>query len=300
LALALSLVLAIPAPAAASPLPLPFAAGAVVALQGTPHLWVADEQGVLHWSGDTRGLVAAGRPVDWNNPVTVTVDQLRSYQRGDPWLSAGLLKDGDPIYHVKWETDWSTPKLLHIRSIADVELFGINATNYGRFILDRAVWEQRYGISAAALPREPLAPADTSIVPVNQPVRVMRVESRNTAAFDAYWANVDLQVTAVERTQDGSLIWRFSLGNRNQHDTFGIYTTGTSYRYIVAANGARYDAPRSLIDARAGPGGRAEFSLAFSAPTTAGATYTLFLRTWVQGPGFQTTVVWEPMTVILP
>ena len=28
--------------------------GTVVALQGTPHLWVADAQGVLHWGGDTR------------------------------------------------------------------------------------------------------------------------------------------------------------------------------------------------------------------------------------------------------
>lgn len=77
----------------------PFAHGAVVALQGTPHLWIADEQGTL--------------------PV------------GDPWLSAGLLKDGDPIYLVKWESDWAQPRLLHIQSIADVELFGINDRNYG-------------------------------------------------------------------------------------------------------------------------------------------------------------------------
>ena len=33
-----------------------FAHGAVVALQGTPHLWFADEHGVLHWGGDTRAL----------------------------------------------------------------------------------------------------------------------------------------------------------------------------------------------------------------------------------------------------
>ena len=33
-----------------------FSHGTVVALQGTPHLWFADEQGVLHWGGDTRAL----------------------------------------------------------------------------------------------------------------------------------------------------------------------------------------------------------------------------------------------------
>ena len=36
-----------------------FAHGAVVALQGTPHLWFADEHGVLHWGGDTRAWPAS-------------------------------------------------------------------------------------------------------------------------------------------------------------------------------------------------------------------------------------------------
>ena len=40
-----------------------FAPGAIVALQGTPHLWIADAQGVLHWGGDTRAL--AGKPINW-------------------------------------------------------------------------------------------------------------------------------------------------------------------------------------------------------------------------------------------
>ena len=29
-------------------------AGAVVSLQGTPHLWIADDEETLHWVGDTR------------------------------------------------------------------------------------------------------------------------------------------------------------------------------------------------------------------------------------------------------
>jgi hypothetical protein len=131
--------------------------GMVVALQGTPHLFIADEAGVLHWAGDTRAL--ADRPVNWGQRIEVGLDELQALPRGDPWLSAGLLKDGEPIYLVKWETEWPQPKLLHIQSIEDVELFGINGENYGRFVLDRPDWEQKYGMSAAGLERQRLAPA---------------------------------------------------------------------------------------------------------------------------------------------
>src|SRR5687767_6766077 len=129
----------------------------VVALAGTPHLWIADENGVLHWGGDTRAL--AGRNVNWGDRREVTADQLRSFRRSDPWLSAGLLKIGDPIYQVKWESNQDRPTLLHIQSIQDVELFGIDATNYGRFVLDQVAWEQRFGIPVAGLTRGVLQPA---------------------------------------------------------------------------------------------------------------------------------------------
>ena len=131
-----------------------FAPGTVVQLQGTPHLWFTDHQGVLHWGGDTRAL--SGRHIDWHSRATVSLDRLRELPRGDPWLSAGLLKDGDPIYLVKWETDWAEPQLFHIRSIGDVELFGINGSNYGQFVIERGQWEHRFGISAAGLQRHVL------------------------------------------------------------------------------------------------------------------------------------------------
>src|SRR5688572_20643685 len=151
-------VLAFAAPALAGPAQqqtLP--PGAVVALTGTPHLWIADESGVLHWGGDTRSL--AGRTINWGDRREVTVDQLRSFRRSDPWLFGGLLKIGDPIYQVKWETNQERPTLLHIQSIQDVELFGIDATNYGRFVLDTTAWEQRFGIQVSSLPRGVLQPA---------------------------------------------------------------------------------------------------------------------------------------------
>ena len=134
--------------------------GTVVALQGTPHLWIADSDGVLHWGGDTRAL--AGRHVNWNDRVEVSLAQLEALERGDPWLSAGLLKDGDPIYLVKWETDWEEPRLFHIQSIADVELFGIDAGNYGDLVLDRSAWEAEYGFSVDDLETSTLPPAAPS------------------------------------------------------------------------------------------------------------------------------------------
>lgn len=138
-----------------------FAPGAVVALEGTPHLWIADSQGVLHWGGDTRAL--AGRHINWGSRTEVSLERLRALPKGDPWLSTGLLKQGDPIYLVKWESDWTLPRLLHIQSIADVEIFGINETNYGNFVLDVATWQARYGIAVASLQRAELPPAVPSM-----------------------------------------------------------------------------------------------------------------------------------------
>ena len=139
----------------------PFARGAVVALQGTPHLWIADDQGVLHWGGDTRAL--EGKHINWSDRTEVSLEQIRTLPVGDPWLSAcGLLKDGNPIYLVKWETEWPRPQLFHIQSIGDVELFGINASNYGRFVVSVETcdeWAQPHGFAMADLQRDVLPTA---------------------------------------------------------------------------------------------------------------------------------------------
>ncbi|MCY3914053.1 MAG: hypothetical protein OXG43_12545 [Chloroflexi bacterium] len=148
------------APALAAGTSATISHGTVVGLQGTPHLWIADAEGVLHWGGDTRAL--AGRTINWDDRVEVSVEQLQDLERGDPWLSLGLVKDGDPIYLPKWETDWAEPQLFHIQSIADVELFGINSDNYGDFVLDRSAWESEYGFSVDDLQTSPLPPATSN------------------------------------------------------------------------------------------------------------------------------------------
>ena len=136
---------------------LELAGGTPVYLRDTPHIYLVGADQQLHWIGDTRAL--EGKSVLWDQRQTWDYAQLSRAPLGDPWLSAGLLKDGDPIYLVKWEHDWEQPKLLHIPSIRDVEIFGINTSNYGRFVMDKATWEAKYGFKVADLQRDRLQPA---------------------------------------------------------------------------------------------------------------------------------------------
>src|SRR5947199_7453625 len=98
LVLVATLFIAPGAAAAATPAGQSLSRGTVVGLRGTPHLWFS-EGGALHWGGDTRAL--AGHAINWNSRVDLSLEDLRRYPIGDPWLSLGLLKEGDPIYLVK-------------------------------------------------------------------------------------------------------------------------------------------------------------------------------------------------------
>ena len=130
--------------------------GAVFALEGTAHVWIF-EAGALRWAGDTRAL--GGAAVRWDRQCTMSFGLLHGARIGDPLLSLGLVKVGEPIYLAKWETGEATPTLLHIQSLADISVFGINGENYGRFVLDRGPWEQRYGFSVDVLARGSLPAA---------------------------------------------------------------------------------------------------------------------------------------------
>ena len=132
-----------------------YPARTVMQLEGSPHLWVTGEDGNPRWAGDTRAL--AGIAVRWDSRCTMDLDFLLRVTKGDPYLSAGLVKIGDPIYLAKWETNEPQPTLLHIQSITDVELFGITASNYTRFVLERGEWQRRFQFNTDALPRGELA-----------------------------------------------------------------------------------------------------------------------------------------------
>jgi hypothetical protein len=161
------LALCVPMTAQASPATQTIGHGGVVQLAGTQHLFVSDG-GTLHWAADTRALV--GRTINWGERYTVDVATLRQYPMGDPWLSAGLLKWGDPIYLAKWETNECCPRLLHIQSIGDVELFGINAGNYGRFVIEQGEWDRRTGFNAPTLARATLERAAAAATTTPRPL----------------------------------------------------------------------------------------------------------------------------------
>jgi hypothetical protein len=178
-----------------------FPTGTVVGLQGTPHLWIAGDDGTLHWAGDTRALAA--RTVFWNTRVDLPIDRLRTYRTGDPYLSTGLLKIGEPIYLPKWEVGQATPTLFHIQSIPDVEIFGINADNYGRFVLDRDAWQARYGFNPDTLPRGELPPA---VGPGPGPTATPAPGPTATPT-----ARLDARLDSREQIGDGEFRYRFVL-----------------------------------------------------------------------------------------
>jgi hypothetical protein len=196
--------------------------GAIVGLHGTPHLWIADERGVVHWAGDTRAL--AGRVADWGTRADLTLQQLRTLPLGDPWLSAGLLKDGDPIYLVKWEADWPAPRLQRVQSLADLELFGIDGANYADLVLDRLAWEAQHGIAASELAREELAPA--VVRPGSLPPSPPRGPAWYAPAAFAGEDQTYLWVPAwQEQVQDTRLLWGLILAgthNAAWRDQIGV------------------------------------------------------------------------------
>jgi hypothetical protein len=141
--------------------------GAVVALRGTGHVWILDDIGLLHWVGDTRALV--DRQVNWGTRFDVTLDQLVTAPRGAPWLSADLVKIGSDIYVPKWETNAARPILQRLQSPNDLELIGVDGTNYGGLVLEQREWEQRYGLSVGGLTRTDLDPAVPPQAPAATP-----------------------------------------------------------------------------------------------------------------------------------
>src|SRR3954447_6593327 len=123
--------------------------GAVVQLAGTPHLFICAADGLLHWGGDTRALAqqqTTGTPIDWSTRLSYTLAQLVAAPRGDPWLSSGLVKWGDAIGLVKWETG-AEPVVLHIVCLGDLAVFGIDASNYGRLVYTPEAWAHAFGRS---------------------------------------------------------------------------------------------------------------------------------------------------------
>lgn len=123
----------------------------VVQLTGTPHLWLTDDRGVLHWGGDTRSL--AGRSIDWPRRQTMTLAEITALPTNEPLLSNGIVDFEGALYLVKWETEETAPRLLHIRNLADARGFGVTPENLAALMIDPGVLEGRLGRPLSSLER---------------------------------------------------------------------------------------------------------------------------------------------------
>jgi hypothetical protein len=137
------------AAAAAPDPPRAIDAGDVLMLGQTPHLWIVDGQAVAHFVGDPRAL--ADRRVEWDTSRAFTAAELGAVARGEPWLSAALVRIGDAIYVPGYAGPGGPPTLYRVQSPADLAFLGVDAANYDRLVLDRAAWEQRYGFATDGL-----------------------------------------------------------------------------------------------------------------------------------------------------
>ena len=165
-------------PAAAASLPSDYQHGDLVAVSGSPHLYLVSS-GSVCWLADTRA--AAQQAINWGRRHEVAVDQLESWRSsgvlGDPFLSFPLVRQEPPpagmtccpMYLAKQETEEPQPRLLWIKNLRDVELFGITTQNYGRFVVEAPQFQDQHGHDVNALVRADLEPLTTALAAVAPP-----------------------------------------------------------------------------------------------------------------------------------
>jgi hypothetical protein len=149
LALAASVASVSPAWADSSTKPLQLVPAEVVAVSGTPNLYLADAQGMAHFTSDPIAL--ADQTVNWNERTDITPDQVELLPLGAPYLSMALVQIGHDIYLPQWNPTFhpTMPTLQRVQSPHDLAMLGIDASNYGQYVLDSRTWEQRYNLSIA-------------------------------------------------------------------------------------------------------------------------------------------------------
>lgn len=162
---------------------IPVGPGGVIGLQGTEHLWVVDDQGLARLAGDPQALSRV--TVNWSDREEATLAALEAQPRGAPLLTANLVKIGETVYLPEFDVNGGAPTLLHIQSVDDLALLGVNAGNYGQLVLDRQTWEQRYGFNADTLQRGDFRTGATSVAgPAQQPIASVDESSGETAPTD--------------------------------------------------------------------------------------------------------------------
>ncbi len=159
------------------------------------------------------------------------------------------------------------------------------------------------GAPAAPSPASVQAGAPSSAqaprgMPVNQRMAIDSVDDDHTA-LRQYFSNVELTLVSVERVDDRSGLWHFSLVNRNTSDYLDFVSSDDD-AYIIGADGRRIAAlDWDGAEVRAGQTGT--FAIGFAAPHAAGQRYTLVLNSRAEtGPAFRDSDMrWRAVEVTL-
>ena len=122
--------------------------GTIVIVRDTPHFWVADERGVLHWVAGTRALV--GRYARWDAQRVVGADELERLPRGEPWLlspAAFVGGERSELHVITWQSGVAWPALLRAPNLDSLRPLGITAEEVARRSTDRRTWERLLGLT---------------------------------------------------------------------------------------------------------------------------------------------------------
>ena len=113
---------------------------------------------------------------------------------GDPYLSFPLVRADPPpagvaccpIYLVKQDTDQPQPTLFWIKSLSDVELFGITGQNYEQFVVGVPQFQEQYDYVVSDLPRADLAPLPPTTPVVTSPPVAGASDEGHLGSFPPY------------------------------------------------------------------------------------------------------------------
>ena len=199
------------APALATNQP-PLPHGTLVLVRNTPHFWVADEQGVLHWASGTRALV--GRYVRWSDQRAVSAAELEQLPRGEPWLLSPISfvrTDGSELYAMVWQSGVTWPALLSAPGIEALGPFGITPEHIARFSTDVRSWERLYGL------------------PVEEVAAELTPLSASAAALRAWWSERQWSGTGAQVSPPDTYPIQMTLSQPRVDPNLGVLVGSVRY-----------------------------------------------------------------------
>ena len=225
---------------------------------GTPHTWLMDDQGVLHWVGDSIALARTlypareytlDEPLDPQTqrslagPIAIHYSDVLATPRGAPLLSTSFVRGGGgEVYYPRWDALGGDPVMLRVTRPEDLEVLGVEPTRAGGQVVPSQDWEAQYHKRFDRLRHQdmrPLAPEQAGSLPCMPEVREARPQPNGAVADVVNPCESPLQVrlSAVLYTQqDGQPLATTSTA---------VFIAPPGVLQVVALNAAPARMPRS-------------------------------------------------------